>query len=199
MIKRFLDFIFSIIIIICLSPVFVVVSIAIKLTSKGPILFKQVRVGKDNISFTIYKFRTMKIDAPNVASYLLKNPDEYITSIGKFLRTSSIDELPQLINIFKGDMSFVGPRPVIAKEADLINLRTRSGIHVLKPGLTGWAQVNGRDEVRILEKVALDEYYLRNYSLFLDIKIIYMTALQVLKSEGIVEGHISTKEVADKR
>lgn len=199
MIKRLLDFIFSTILILFLSPVFIVIAIMIKLTSKGPILFKQIRVGKDNKEFVIYKFRTMKVDSPNVATYLLKNPDKYITPIGKFLRTSSMDELPQLINIFIGDMSFVGPRPVISKEADLIRLRTKVGVHKLKPGLTGWAQVNGRDEVRIKEKVHLDEYYLKNYSLFLDFKIILMTGLQVIKSEGIVEGHVQTQEVADKR
>lgn len=199
MIKRILDFIFSAILILFLSPVFILIAIMIKLTSSGPILFRQIRVGKDNKEFVIYKFRTMKVESPNVASYLLDNPDKYITSIGKFLRSSSMDELPQLFNILIGNMSFVGPRPVIPKEFELINLRTKVGVHKLKPGLTGWAQVNGRDEVRVREKVYLDEYYLKNYSLLLDIKIIFITALQVTKSEGIVEGHVQTQEVSDKR
>lgn len=200
MVKRFLDFIFSGILILILSPLFLVVGVAIKLTSKGPVFFKQQRVGKDNKHFMIYKFRTMKIDAPpNVATYMLKNPDEYITPIGRFLRNSSIDEIPQLINIFKGDMSFVGPRPVITQEIDLISLRTRTGVSILSPGLTGWAQINGRDALGIEEKVFYDKYYLENQSLILDLKIMFLTVLKVIKAEGIVEGEVSDRKIADKR
>lgn len=199
MIKRFLDFIFSGILILLLSPLLLVVGFVIKLTSKGPVFFKQRRVGRYNEEFMIYKFRTMKVDAPNVATHLLKNPDEYITPIGRFLRNSSIDEIPQLINIFKGDMSFVGPRPVISKEVDLIKLRTKVGVHKMYPGLTGWAQVNGRDTLGIEEKVYYDKYYMDNYSLLLDIKIMFLTILKVIKAEGIIEGEVSADKVSDKR
>lgn len=200
MLKRFLDFIFSGILLLLLSPLFLIVAIIIKLTSKGPVFFRQHRVGRYNEEFMIYKFRTMRVDAPNVATCLLENPDEYITPIGRFLRNSSIDEIPQLINILKGDMSFVGPRPVISKEVDLIKLRTKVGVHKMYPGLTGWAQINGRDRLGVEEKVYYDKYYMDNYSLFLDIKIVLLTILKVMKAEGIVEGNISANEkIADKR
>ena len=131
------------------------------------------------------KYRTMKIDTPAMATHLLSNPDRYLTPIGVFLRRSSLDELPQLFSIAKGDMSFVGPRPALFNQDDLIQLRTRKGIHVLTPGLTGWAQVNGRDELPIPNKVAFDEYYLRHRSIFFDIKIILLTFVKVLRGEGV--------------
>lgn len=186
--KRAFDFISSLIGTIILSPIILVVSIIIKCTSEGPILFSQRRIGKDNKEFKIYKFRTMRIDTPNVATHLLENPDQWITPIGKFLRKTSLDELPQLFNILKGEMSVVGPRPALYNQDDLIQLRTEKGIHKLVPGLTGWAQINGRDELPIPEKVALDEEYVRIKGFWMDIKIIFLTVLSVAKSDGVVEG-----------
>ena len=173
---------------IILSPLFLIISLLIKLDSKGPILFKQERIGKDNVNFTIYKFRSMRTNAPNVAPCLLDNPDIFITSVGKFIRKTSIDELPQLINIIKGDMLFVGPRPALYNEYELKKLRTKKGVYKLYPGLTGWAQVNGRDGLEIFEKVEFDTQYLKNRSIFTDIKIVFITVLKVIKCEDIVEG-----------
>lgn len=173
---------------IILSPVFLIVSLLIKVESKGPVFFKQERIGKDNVNFMIYKFRSMRTDTPDVATHLLDNPDIFITKIGKFLRKTSLDELPQLINIVKGEMLFVGPRPALYNQYDLKDLRTEKGVHMLYPGITGWAQINGRDELEIPDKVEFDRQYLRNRSVLLDIRIIFMTLLKVFKSEGIVEG-----------
>lgn len=161
------------------------IAVMVKLTSPGPALYWSDRVGKDNVLFRMPKFRTMQIDTPAVATHLLTNPDYYLTPIGKFLRKSSLDELPQLISILKGDMSFVGPRPALFNQDDLIELRTGRGVHVLTPGLTGWAQVNGRDELPIPVKVDLDVYYLENCSFLLDLKILCMTLFKVLRSEGV--------------
>ncbi|KAF0220652.1 MAG: O-antigen biosynthesis protein [Geobacteraceae bacterium] len=161
------------------------IALMIRLTSNGPALYWSARVGKDNVIFRMPKFRTMKIDTPPVATHLLKNSDQFLTPIGKFLRKSSLDELPQLFSILKGDMSFVGPRPALFNQDDLVALRTQKGVHVLVPGLTGWAQVNGRDELPIPEKVAFDEYYLYNRSVLFDIKIILMTFVKVLRREGV--------------
>lgn len=193
-IKRLLDFLISLFSIVILSPVIVVISLIIKFTSPGPILFKQRRTGKDNVEFYIYKFRTMRIDTPNVATHLLKDPDNYITKIGKFLRKTSLDELPQLFNILVGEMSIVGPRPSLYNQEDLIKLRTECGVNTLVPGLTGWAQINGRDEIPIEKKVELDKEYLDNRSLWFDIKIIFLTALKVIKREGIQEGKVDKEE-----
>ncbi|MGL5067488.1 MAG: sugar transferase [Sarcina sp.] len=186
--KRAFDFISSLIGTIILSPIILIVSIIIKCTSEGPILFSQRRIGKDNKEFKIYKFRTMRIDTPNVATHLLENPDQWITPIGKFMRKTSLDELPQLFNILKGEMSVVGPRPALYNQDDLKNLRTEKGIHKLVPGLTGWAQINGRDELPIPEKVKLDEEYVKIKGFWMDIKIIFLTVLSVAKSDGVVEG-----------
>ncbi|MGL4740735.1 MAG: sugar transferase [Sarcina sp.] len=186
--KRLFDFISSLIGIIILSPILLVVSIIIKCTSEGPIFFAQRRIGKNNKEFKIYKFRTMRIDTPNVATHLLDNPDKWITPIGKFLRKTSLDELPQLFNIIKGEMSVVGPRPALYNQDDLIALRTEKEVHKLVPGLTGWAQINGRDELPIEEKVTLDEEYIKIKSFWVDIKIIFMTIASVAKSDGVVEG-----------
>lgn len=186
--KRLFDFLMSLIAIIILSPVILIVALAVKFTSPGPILFKQRRIGKDNVEFEIYKFRTMRIDTPNVPTHLLENPEQWITPIGKFLRKTSLDELPQLFNILKGEMSIVGPRPALYNQLDLKEMRTEVGVHKLVPGLTGWAQINGRDEIPLKLKVNLDKEYLDRKSFFFDIKIIFMTVLSVLKSDGVQEG-----------
>ena len=186
--------IIALVVLIALSPLFIAVAILIKLESKGPVFFKQERIGKDNINFTIYKFRSMRTDTPDVATHLLDNPDIFITKIGGFLRRTSLDELPQLINILKGDMLFVGPRPALYNQYDLRDLRTEKGVHVLYPGVSGWAQVNGRDELEIPDKVEFDRQYLENRSILLDIKIVFMTLFKVFKSEGVVEGSKATNE-----
>ena len=186
--KRIFDFLMSLIAIIILSPVILIVALAVKFTSPGPILFKQRRIGKDNVEFKIYKFRTMRIDTPNVPTHLLENPEQWITPVGKFLRKTSLDELPQLFNILKGEMSIVGPRPALYNQIDLRDMRTAVGIHKLIPGLTGWAQINGRDEIPLSLKVSLDKEYLDRKSFLFDIKIILMTMLSVIKSEGVQEG-----------
>ena len=156
------------------------VALAVKVSSKGPILYWSVRVGKNNSHFKMPKFRTMRIDTPEVATHLLNDPSIYLTPIGSFLRKTSLDELPQLWSILTGDMSFVGPRPALHNQDDLIQLRTSEGVHTLVPGLTGWAQINGRDEIPIPDKVALDAEYLERRSLLLDAKIILLTAAKVL-------------------
>lgn len=186
--KRIFDFLSSLVAVVVLLPIIIIISVIIRLTSPGPIFFKQRRIGKDNIEFNILKFRTMRIDTPNVATHLLENPEKWITPIGKFLRKTSLDELPQLINIVKGEMSVVGPRPALYNQEDLKEMRTKYGIEKLVPGLTGWAQINGRDEIPLKDKVKLDKYYLDNRSFSFDIKIIFMTILSVIKSEGVQEG-----------
>lgn len=196
--KRLCDIVISLIMIIILSPLLLIIILVIKFDSKGPQLFTQRRIGRNNKEFILYKFRTMRTDTPNVATHLLKNPETYITTFGKFLRKSSFDELPQFLNILKGDMTFIGPRPALYNQYDLIGLRTKCGVHNLKPGVTGWAQVNGRDSLEISEKVNFDFYYLKNQSLALDIKIIFWTFLKVLKAEGILEGSQNTKMVEER-
>ena len=162
--KRLFDFTMSLFLLVIVSIPMLLIALLVKLTSKGPILYWSDRVGKNNTIFKMPKFRTMKIDTHAVATHLLLNPDLYLTPIGKFLRKSSLDELPQLISILKGDMSFVGPRPALFNQEDLVALRTQKGVHILTPGLTGWAQINGRDELAIPVKVEFDEYYLTNRS-----------------------------------
>lgn len=187
--KRLFDFILSLIGLILLSPIFLVLIILIKLDSKGPIIFKQRRIGKDKREFNIYKFRSMRIDAPKDApTHLLNNPDLYITSVGKFIRKTSLDELPQLINIIKGDMAIVGPRPALYNQYDLISERDKYSANSIRPGLTGLAQISGRDELSIDIKAKYDGEYLEKYNFLLDLKIIFNTAFKVLKSEGIKEG-----------
>ena len=183
--KRIIDVVGALCGIIVFSPIFIITSILIKLESKGSIIFKQIRVGKDSKPFYIYKFRSMKTDAPNMATNDLKNPEVYITIVGKFIRKTSIDELPQLFNILKGDMSIVGPRPVIEKERDLLQLRRESYIDKIKPGVTGWAQINGRDNLDVEEKVKYDKEYLWNRSIKFDIYIIFKTVIKVLKGSDI--------------
>jgi len=162
------------------------ISLLVKLTSKGTIIYWSDRVGRNNVIFKMPKFRTMRTETPAVATHLLGDPKCYITPIGNFLRKTSLDELPQLLSILKGDMSFVGPRPALYNQDDLVELRTLKGIHILAPGLTGWAQINGRDELPIPVKVELDEYYLKNRSFILDLRIVFLTLIKVAKSEGVV-------------
>jgi len=183
--KRFFDVIIAILLLILLSIPMIVISILIKLTSRGPVLYWSDRVGINNTIFKMSKLRTMRIDTPDVATHLLENPDEYLTPIGPFLRKSSLDELPQLWSVLKGDMSFVGPRPALFNQDDLISLRTEKGIHKITPGITGWAQVNGRDDLPIPLKVGYDEHYLKNRSCLFDLKILWLTFYKVIKTEGV--------------
>lgn len=183
--KRLFDFSLALALLLFLSVPIFFIAMLVKLTSRGPVLYWSDRVGVHNTIFKMPKFRTMRINTPSIATHLLKNPDQYVTSIGKFLRKTSLDELPQLFSILKGDMSFVGPRPALFNQDDLITLRTAKGIHKLPPGLTGWAQINGRDEIPIPVKVAFDEYYMINRSFLLDIKILWMTFSKVARSEGV--------------
>ena len=168
-----------------LLPFFVTITIAIRLTSYGPALYWSDRVGLSNIIFKMPKFRTMQINTPAVATHLLSDPDQYLTPIGSFLRKTSLDELPQLWSIIKGDMSFVGPRPALFNQEDLIALRTQYGVHELIPGLTGWAQINGRDELPIPDKVKLDVEYLERQSFWFDIKILWLTFIKVIRRDGV--------------
>ena len=177
--------IISILLLICLFPIFAIVALAIIIDDGFPVFFKQKRIGKNNVNFMIYKFRTMKKETPDIPTHLVKEKQDYNTVIGPILRKLSIDELPQLINIIKDKMVFVGPRPALHNQDDLKTLRTEKGVHKLKPGVTGWAQVNGRDDLSIPEKVKLDEYYLQNKSFWLNIKILFMTGVQVLFPKGL--------------
>jgi O-antigen biosynthesis protein WbqP len=183
--KRLIDLILTLVATVLLLLPVLIVAVLIKLTSKGPILYWSDRVGKNNTIFKMPKFRSMKVDTPEVATHLLADPKSVLTPVGDFLRKSSLDELPQVWCIFKGDMSFVGPRPALFNQDDLITLRTEKGIHSLVPGLTGWAQINGRDELPIPQKVALDVEYLHHQSLWLDIKIIWLTFIKVIKKDGV--------------
>ena len=184
--KRLFDLICAILLMIVLCPVIVLVAFIIKITGPGPIIYWSKRVGKNNDLFLMPKFRTMKIDTPQIATHLLKNPDGYLIPVwGKIFRVTSLDELPQLFSIIKGDMSFVGPRPALYNQDDLIQLRTTKGIHQLTPGLTGWAQINGRDELPIPIKVDFDYEYFQKKSFLFDLKIIGLTLKKVLFSEGV--------------
>ena len=170
---------------IFLSPIFALVTLAIIIDDGFPVFFRQRRIGLNNSEFWIYKFRTMIKNTPDIPTHLVKEVQDYNTFIGPLLRKLSIDELPQIINIIKGEMDFIGPRPALHNQDDLKSLRAEKGIHKLKPGVTGWAQVNGRDELSIPEKVKLDEYYLQNKSLWLNIKILFVTGVQVLFPKGV--------------
>lgn len=185
--KRFIDILLSLAGIILLSPIFVITAVLIKLESTGPIIFKQTRAGKNSEPFHIYKFRSMRVDAPNIATNDFVDSASYITKIGRVIRRTSIDELPQLFNILKGDMSIVGPRPVILEESELIELRKVYKIDTVLPGITGWAQINGRDSIDNDEKVMYDHEYLMKRSLKLDLYIVVNTALKVLKRSDIKE------------
>ncbi len=187
--KRVLDFILSLSALIVLFPIFLIIGIMIKLDSPGPIFFKQKRVGINKSHFMIYKFRTMRSDTDsNTPTHLLDNPDYWITKTGKFLRKTSLDELPQILNIIKGEMAIIGPRPALWNQYDLIAERDKYGANDVLPGLSGWAQINGRDELPIEEKAKLDGYYIDNLSFIMDIKCIFGTVTSVLNREGVLEG-----------
>ena len=187
--KRLIDIILSLVGLIILSPVFILLSLAIKLESKGPVFFKQKRVAIHKTHFNILKFRTMRIDTPqDTPTHLLGNPDQYITKVGKFLRKTSLDELPQILNILAGQMSVIGPRPALWNQYDLIEEREKYGANDVKPGLTGWAQINGRDELPIDVKAKLDGEYVERMSLSFDIKCFIGTLFSVMKSDGVIEG-----------
>ena len=183
--KRFFDFFGSLFALIVFFPLILVIALLVKLSSRGEIIFWSDRVGQNNIIFRMPKFRTMRINTPQLATHLLTNSNQYLIPIGSFLRKSSLDELPQLWSIFVGDMSFVGPRPALFNQEDLISDRTKLGVHLLKPGLTGWAQINGRDEISIQEKVELDYEYMEKQSFLLDFKILFLTVFKVFYREGI--------------
>ena len=183
--KRITDILLCLLVGIVLLPIFCTVWLAVRLSSKGNALYWSDRIGRCNKIFKMPKFRSMRVDTPAVATHLLDNPGQFLTPIGSFLRKSSLDELPQLWSILKGDMSFVGPRPALFNQHDLIALRTEYGVHQLTPGLTGWAQINGRDELPIPQKVMLDVEYLNNQSLIFDMKILFMTILKVLRRDGV--------------
>ena len=187
--KEYLDIYLSLMALFFLAPVFLTLVIAIKLDSPGQVFFKQKRVGIHQKHFKILKFRTMRTDTPkDMPTHLLQDPDQYITKVGKFLRKTSLDELPQLINIVKGEMSIIGPRPALWNQYDLIEEREKYGANDILPGLTGWAQIHGRDELDIPEKAKLDGYYVDNLSFGLDVKCFFGTILSVLRSDGVVEG-----------
>jgi O-antigen biosynthesis protein WbqP len=183
--KRLLDITLASIGIVVSAPLLLLIAIAVKITSKGPALHWSPRIGKNNEIFSMPKFRTMRVETPQVATHLLSDPEQFLTSIGGFLRKTSLDELPQLYSILTGRLSFVGPRPALFNQHDLVALRTRCGVHSLVPGLTGWAQVNGRDELAIAAKVKFDREYLEKRSLLFDIRIIAITAMKVLVREGV--------------
>jgi len=183
--KRFFDLSFAVSMLIILAIPILLVALMVRLSSAGPVLYWSDRVGRHNRIFRMPKFRSMRVGTPPVATHLLNDPSAHLTPIGSFLRKSSLDELPQLWSILNGDMSFVGPRPALFNQDDLIALRTQLGVHEIVPGLTGWAQINGRDELPIPDKVALDAYYLKHQSLWLDIKIIWLTAYRVLARHGV--------------
>jgi O-antigen biosynthesis protein WbqP len=183
--KRIFDLLLGVAILVLLVAPMLLISVAVRLSSKGPVLYWSDRVGKNNKIFKMPKFRSMLTGTPAVATHLLDNPGVYLSPIGGFLRRSSLDEFPQLFSVLKGDMSFVGPRPALFNQEDLITLRTANGVDKLLPGITGWAQVNGRDELSIPDKVALDVEYLNHQSFWFDIKILWMTFLKVIKRDGV--------------
>lgn len=183
--KRFFDITLALLMLLLLFVPILLIAITVKLTSKGSILYWSDRIGRYNSTFNMPKFRSMLIDTPAVATHLLKNPDTYLTPIGGLLRRTSLDELPQLFSILKGDMSFVGPRPALFNQEDLITLRTKHNVHTLVPGLTGWAQINGRDELPISEKVKFDIEYLNKRSFIFDLYIMWLTFVKVIRSDGV--------------
>lgn len=185
MVKRLFDLFLSALLLIVFAIPMLTVALLIRLTSKGPIFHWSKRIGQDNAIFLMPKFRSMRVDTPQIATHLLSDPRSFLTPIGGFLRKSSLDELPQLFSVLAGHMSFVGPRPALFNQEDLIELRTQKSVHLLKPGITGWAQVNGRDELPIPRKVEFDEYYLQNHSFFLDLKIMCFTFFKVFKADGV--------------
>lgn len=201
-VKRMFDIVCSLAAIVCLSVLYLPICAIIKCTSEGPVFFRQKRIGKNKKYFNILKFRTMRIDTPkDCPTHLLKNPEQYITKVGAFLRKTSLDELPQIFNIFKGDMSVIGPRPALWNQDDLVAERDKYGANDVRPGLTGWAQVNGRDELPIPVKAKLDGEYAEKISFWFDVKCLFLTIASVVKSDGVVEGgtgQMSEKEISEK-
>lgn len=201
-VKRIIDIVCSLLAIVFLSVIYLPICVVVKCTSKGPVFFKQKRVGKDKTHFNILKFRTMRIDTPkDCPTHLLENPDQYITGVGKFLRKTSLDELPQIFNIFAGQMSVIGPRPALWNQDDLIAERDKYNVNALKPGLTGWAQIHGRDELPIPVKVEMDKVYYDNVSFSFDVKCLFLTVASVLKGDGVVEGgtgQMTDMEISEK-
>ena len=194
-IKRGIDILLSGLAVIILSPALLVLCAAIKIDSRGPILFKQKRIGIHKTYFWIYKFRTMRTDTPkDMPTHLLTNPEQYITKVGKFLRKTSLDELPQIFNILKGDMSIIGPRPALWNQDDLIAERDKYGANDVMPGLTGWAQINGRDELEIPVKAAFDGEYVKKFGFAMDVRCFFGTFLSVLRGDGVVEGGTGSME-----
>lgn len=188
-VKRIMDLILAVLALILLAPVFLLLCVAIKIDSRGPVLFRQKRVGIHKRHFYILKFRTMRTDTPrNMPTHMLKNPERYITRAGKFLRKTSLDELPQIINIVKGEMSIIGPRPALWNQYDLLRERDKYGANDIMPGLTGWAQINGRDELEISVKARLDGEYVKRMSFLFDVRCFWGTIASVIRSEGVVEG-----------
>lgn len=185
MMKRLFDLFLAVFAIVVMGLPMLVIALMVKLSSEGPVLYWSDRVGRNNRIFSMPKFRSMRVGTSAVATHLLENPQAWLTPVGGFLRKTSLDELPQLWSILKGDMSFVGPRPALFNQTDLISLRTRHGVHEALPGLTGWAQINGRDELPIPQKVALDVEYLRRRSFMFDLRIILRTAVKVIRRESI--------------
>ncbi|MBF4988688.1 sugar transferase [Methylophilus sp. 14] len=186
--KRLLDILLTLIAVLLLSPLVLMTYLLVKLTSTGPALYWSQRIGQNNQLFSMPKFRSMRVGTPQIATHLMNqqsNPNAFLTPVGSFIRKTSLDELPQLWSVLKGDMSIVGPRPALFNQDDLVSLRTEQGVHTLKPGITGWAQINGRDEIPIPQKVALDAYYLANQTVWLDLRIILLTAIKVLRRDNI--------------
>ena len=183
--KRLFDLLASCILLILLSPLFILVCALVNLSSHGPVFHVSRRIGINNSEFPMLKFRTMRLGTPDVATHLMAEPDKYLTGIGRFLRRTSLDEMPQLINVIKGEMSLVGPRPALFNQDDLVTLRTEKGVHTLVPGITGWAQTHGRDEIPIPEKVDLDAYYLEHRGFCIDLKILWLTVVNGLKGKDV--------------
>lgn len=185
MIKRIFSLFFAVLAIGVLALPILLVALFVRLTSPGPVIYWSDRVGRNNVIFRMPKFRTMRTDTPAVATHMLSEPDRYLTPVGSFLRKASLDELPQLWSIIKGDMNLVGPRPALYNQDDLIALRTEKQVHSIVPGLTGWAQINGRDELPIPDKVLLDAYYLEHQTIWLDLQILYLTFFKVIRRDGV--------------
>lgn len=197
-VKRGMDFLMALLGLVVLSPVFLILIAAIKLDSKGPVFFRQKRVGSHKSYFMILKFRTMRIDTPkDTPTHLLQNPEQYITKVGKFLRRTSLDELPQILNILKGDMAVVGPRPALWNQYDLIAERDKYGANDVRPGLTGWAQINGRDELEIPVKAAFDGEYVQKMGFAMDCRCFFGTFLSVFRGDGVVEGGTGSMKAAE--
>lgn len=195
LIKRGIDIVLSLIALILLFPIFLILALFIKLDSRGPILFGQKRVGKNKKTFVMYKFRTMRIDTPrDMPTHLLENPEQYITRLGRFLRKTSLDELPQIVHIFTGKMSIIGPRPALWNQDDLIELRDLYGANDIRPGLTGWAQINGRDELSLEKKAEFDGEYVKLMSFCFDLKIFFGTITRVVQGDGVREGGAEESE-----